>query len=242
MKSVVVITPTIGHETLGQAIASVKAQSYKNIKHLIVADGPEFFKKTVQIVSTNPGPQVTFTPINTGGKGFYGHRIYSAFPHLVDEDYVVFLDEDNWFHENHIEYLVGLIERQNLDFAYSLRQVYIGNEFHALDMCESIGRWPIWFTQTGEDCTPDYLVDTSAYCFRREWLIQHCQKWHSGWGGDRKFFKAVKDEAKYDTTGLHSLYYRLPDMQKSYGGDMQFFEKGNEAVKNFYGGKYPWQT
>jgi len=44
----------------------------------------------------------------------------------------------------------------------------------------------------------------------------------------------------YGTTGQHTLYYRLPDMNRAYGGDFKFFEKGNDAVKQYYGGKYPW--
>lgn len=237
MKSVVVITPTIGQETLGQAIKSVKEQTYGNVKHLIVADGPEFFIKTSQIVSSSPGPQVAFTPTNTGANGFYGHRVYAAYPHLVNADYVAFLDEDNWFEPNHIESLVNKIEENSLEWAYSLRSVYYQNSLLALDCCESIGRWPIWFTQDKDE--KDYLVDTSSYCFKRSWLINHAQKWHSGWGGDRRFFRAIKDVSTYDTTGMHTLNYRLPDMQKAYGGDYNFFSKGNKAVEEFYG-RLPW--
>jgi hypothetical protein len=30
-------------------------------------------------------------------------------------------------------------------------------------------------------------------------------------------------------------------MQKAYGGDMDFFKRGNEIVKTYYGGEYPWK-
>lgn len=238
MKSVVVITPSIGSDTLSQAMESVHKQSYKNVRHLIVADGPiaypEVYKQTTK---TKCDVQLSLAPTNTGKNGFYGHRIYAAYPHLVDEDYIVFLDEDNWFEPYHIENLVNLCEENNLDFAYALRQVYIGDEFHAFDMCESIGRWPIWFTQDKEE--KDFLIDTSSYCFNRRWLIKTCQLWHTGWGGDRTFFKSVKNVSVYDTTGAHTLCYRLPDMQKAYGGDMTFFERGNNVVKQHYG-EFPW--
>jgi glycosyltransferase involved in cell wall biosynthesis len=243
MKSVVVITPSVGRDSLKQAIESVRDQSYRNVKHLVVADGPMYYRNVYDLVSEYSNlVQLTLCPTNTGKNGFYGHRIYAAYSHLVDQDYVVFLDEDNWFETHHIENLVNLCEEKQLDFAYSLRQVYIGDEFHAFDMCESIGKWPIWFTQenTDNDVPPQYLVDTSAYCFNRSWLINYCQLWHSGWGGDRRFYSSVRAYGKHETTGLHTLCYRLPDMQKAYGGDMTFFERGNEAVKKFYGGKYPW--
>ena len=51
-KSVTVITPTIGQEYLTQAIESVNTQTYKNIKHLVIVDGPEYLNK----VTTSFGP------------------------------------------------------------------------------------------------------------------------------------------------------------------------------------------
>lgn len=41
--------------------------------------------------------------------------------------------------------------------------------------------------------------------------------------------------------GLHTLNYELPDMNKAYGGDIDFFNRGNIEVKKHYGGEYPWK-
>lgn len=237
--SVCVITPTIGEKNLAQAIESVKKQSYKNIEHLIVVDGPGYLEQARKYVPYHV--QLAVNPQNTGAGGFYGHRIYAAYPHLVREDYIAFLDADNWWNENHVASLVETIDKKNLDWAHSLRKVYNEDKYLADDCCESIGRWPIFFSQ--ED-NPQHLVDTSSYMFKREFLIQVCHHWHWGWGGDRRFFHILKDAIKhdnYDTTGLHTLNYRLPDMQKAYGGDTKFFDRGNEIVKQKYGGAYPWQ-
>jgi GT2 family glycosyltransferase len=241
-KSVVVITPTIGLPDLTKAVESVRSQSYKNIKHLLVVDGPEYYDKVNQLMSKNEEAFeytiTTCTPTNVGGNGFYGHRVYAAYPHLVNEDYVLFLDEDNWWDHDHVTTLVDKIETDGLEWAHSLRKVYIHPEkLLAYDNCESIGRWPIWFTK---DKTEQFLVDTSSYCFKREFLIQVCNLWHWGWGGDRRFFMLIKNMAKFDTTGMHTLNYRLPDMEKAYGGDYSFFEKGNAEMFKQYGGGYPW--
>ena len=249
--SVAVITPTIGKTTLKNAMLSVANQTYKNLHHYIIVDGPEFFETAFENATvSHKDSKVSFhvTPINTGAGGFYGHRIYAAYPHLVNEDYVVFLDEDNWFSPEHVEALVTLIEEKKLDWAYSLRDVYVqdlrGPKFLAHDKCESIGRWPIFFTQNLPDNQKDYLVDTSSYCFKREFLIKVCNHWHSGWGGDRRFFRIIHKEIKhnnFETTGLHTLHYELPDMYKAYGGDLKFFERGNQKILEFYNGKYPWE-
>ena len=241
-KSVVVITPSVGRKSLTKAVNSVRDQTYKNIKHLIVADGPEFYENVAFLaysgIENNDHIKVTNAPINTGANGMYGHRIYAAYPHLVNEDYVLFLDEDNWWDENHVASLVNLIESKNLTWAYSLRKVYVNDEYLADDCCESIGKWPIWFTWPDK---PQHLLDTSSHCFKREFLSCVCQLWNWGWGGDRRFYTIIKEQpAPYDTTGLHTLNYNLPDMQKAYGGDMEFFKKGNEMIKNIHGGKYPW--
>lgn len=241
-KSAVVITPTIANTTLVQAIESVEKQTYKNLQHLVVVDGREHFQKVLNMpipISDGSRLIITSTPFNTGGGGWNGQRIYAAYPHLLNHDYILFLDEDNWWDENHVRSLVDLCEEKNLDFSYSLRKVYEKGEYLADDCCEAIGRWPIvWFP----DNQKQYLVDTSAYCFRREFLIKVSNMWHNGiWGEDRRFFMAVKDFANYDTTGLHTLNYNLPDMEKAYGGQRDIFENFNQVMKQLHNGEYPWK-
>lgn len=242
-KSVCVITPTVVKKHLTQAMESVANQTYKNRTHLVVVDGRKYFENALKAVHLCDNMIITTAPFNTGGNGFYGHRIYAAYPHLVDHDYIAFLDDDNWFEPNHIETLIEKLEEKNYDWVYSLRKVYDNEDkYLADDCCESIGRWPIWFTQDNPQQHQN-LVDTSSYLFRRDFLTQVSSHWNFGWGGDRRFFMIVTREMGHDnygTTGLHTLNYRLPDIQKAYGGDTKFFEKGNEAVKQYYGGKYPW--
>jgi glycosyltransferase involved in cell wall biosynthesis len=237
--SVVVITPTVGKKSLEEAINSVQSQTYKGtIEHLIVVDGSENLASASLHIPLDKNIHVTSTPYNVGANGMYGHRIYASYPHLVDQDYVIFLDDDNWFEPHHIDTLVNLIQKENLDWAYSLRCVYENGNFLDYDRCESIGKWPIWFTQ--DTPTPGNLVDTSSFCFKREFLIQCCHLWHYGWGGDRRFYSLIKEQSKHNTTGKHTLNYNLPDMDRAYGGDREFFKKGNEAIKKKYGG-YPWE-
>lgn len=238
-KSVAVITPTIGTDRLKKAVESVISQKYKNIKHFVVVDGKQYYNQNVEDISAHSNVIAVTLPYNTGKNGYNGQKIYASFPHLLEQDYVMFLDEDNTWDDNHVRSLVELIESENLDWAHSLRKVYIEDQYFADDSCESIGKYPIWFTTQNN---PQYLVDTSSYCFRKPFITRTCHLWHSGvWGEDRRYFSAIKDISKYNTTGLYTLNYKLPNMNKAYGGDMQFFEKGNEFVKNFYGGEYPWK-
>ena len=236
-KSVTVITPTIGSSKLNDAVKSVREQTYKNITHLLVADGPEYMMPiAVDLMERNDNALVVCTPENTGKNGFYGHRIYAAYPHLINSDYIFFLDEDNWYEPDHVATLVDTLERGN-DFAYSLRQIYTPDkQFIAEDNCESLGKWPIFFSH--ED--PQYLIDTSSYAFTREFIQKTCHLWHSGWGGDRKYLYSVMQKAKYDTNGKHTLCYRLDGNPGSVNAD--FFIQGNKAQEEKFKGVFLWKA
>jgi GT2 family glycosyltransferase len=240
-KPVIVITPTIGSPKLKDAVASIKKQTYE-CKHLIVSDGPQYEDKVVSLLDFPYGENVRVcsSPENTGktGGNFYGHRIYAAYPHLINSDYILFLDEDNWYEPDHVESLISTIESKNLDFSYSLRKIYDANGKYLLDdNCESLGKWPIFMSRSSPH-GPQFLIDTSSFCFKREFIQQTCHLWHSGWGGDRKYFYAVRDSAKYDTNGKHTLCYRLDGNEGSV--TKEFFETGNKTQEAYYGGKYPW--
>lgn len=243
-KSVTVITPTIGSDKLIDAAVSVESQTYKNIKHLIVVDGPEHLNKVLEFDRMLPHErrQIAVTPENTGANGFYGHRIYAGYPHLINSDYIAFLDEDNWYGWDHIQSLVETIESKKLDWAYSLRKIYTKDKYYvADDNCESLGRWPIHWSIGKEE---QYLIDTSSYLFKREFLTQVCNHWHHGWGGDRRFYHIISkvlNHQNYDTTGKHTLSYRLDDAIEKKYGNISFFTDGNEVVKNHNGGTYPWE-
>jgi glycosyltransferase involved in cell wall biosynthesis len=237
-KPVTVITPTIGSPKLKDAIESVANQTYK-CKHLVVVDGLDYLQQATTYI--DEGVHFVVTPENTGktGGNFYGHRIYAAYPHLINSDYILFLDEDNWYEKDHVETLVKTIEEKDLDFAYSLRQIYSPDRrFRCNDNCESLGKWPIFMSRSSPH-GPQFLIDTSSFCFKREFIQKTCHFWHTGWGGDRHFLYAVKDHAKYDTNGMHSLCYRLDGNPNSV--TEQFFIEGNKTQEAYYGGRYPWR-
>lgn len=244
-RPVTVITPTIGSDKLLDAIASVATQTYK-CNHLIVIDGPDFVESSLNIINTanmmdpKPNIQVVVAPENTGktGGNFYGHRIYAAYPHLINSDYILFLDEDNWYEPDHVETLVQTGEKGDFDFTFSLRKIYSPEKKYITDdNCESLGKWPIFMSRRSPH-GEQFLIDTSSFCFKRTFIQQTCHHWHWGWGGDRHYFYAVKDRAKYATNGKHTLCYRLDGNPNSV--TKEFFDTGNKTQHQYYEGKYPW--
>ncbi|MDR7132668.1 glycosyltransferase involved in cell wall biosynthesis [Algoriphagus sp. 4150] len=233
MKSVTVITPSIGNDYLKNAILSVNTQSYRMIKHLVVVDGAQYEGKVREIMRDCDGPDnlmVLTLPFNTGHDGYYGHKIYAGISLLVDSDYVFFLDEDNWYNNIHIETVILEIERRSLDWAYSLRTLNLPEtNFKMEDNCESLGRWPAYSGNSN-------FVDTNCYGIKREVLQQVCHNWVFGFGGDRNFYKYLsKHTDNFDTTGLYTVNYRIKPEVES------FFLAGNEFAKVHYRNKFPWR-
>lgn len=234
-----VIIPTIGKPELAQAINSCMRQTYKT-NVLVVGDGSEYFDAIMRSLSMVnhemlPGYTVTFTPENTGGKGFYGHKIYAAYPLLVESDYYFFLDEDNWFEPDHVESLIATMN-SGVHFTYSLRNIYSDTgEFICQDNCESLGAWPIFGTYNN----PQYLIDTSAYCFRKDFIQENAHQWNSGWGGDRRFLQIMRMfGANFKGSNKHTLNYRLGGNENSV--KKEFFIEGNKKQLEHYEGKLPW--
>jgi GT2 family glycosyltransferase len=238
MKSAVIITPTTGDEKLKDAIESVASQTYQNVKHLIVVDGDQFTHPLRAnhnaLLAKHPNIEIVQLKTNTGFGGYYGHRVFAAFPHLVNEDYVFFLDQDNWFEPNHVETLVAELEKPNVTFAYSLRTIWDSHKnLICKDDCESLGKWPVWNDQNS------YHVDTSAYAFNRNFLVQVSHLWHFGYGGDRRFYNLVK-QFTHECSGKYTLNYRLDGNTMS--ASPSFFKAGNEEQYfTYHHEDYPWR-
>jgi hypothetical protein len=203
---VVVITPTTGKNTVHRAIESVKDQIVDptvKITHWIINDGnPDF---------SCGGDVVINLPENTGradGILWNGQRIYAGIPFMVNADFVFFLDEDNWFGEDHINSMVSLCESQNLDWCYSLRRIYNQKaEYVCLDQCESLGKLGYAIN------TDIQFVDTNCYCIRGSLLPDVSPSLYcGGWGEDRKFYKALSIlYPNFDCTMYYSVNYTAPD-------------------------------
>lgn len=229
---VAVVTPTIGSETLEKCVKSVANQSYDNIVHYIFVDGLEHDNK-VKEITKNYDVSTVLLEENVG-KGWYGHRVYSACSFLVNADAICYLDEDNWFDPDHVQKLVEKLEQGN-DWAYSLRKIYDkeGN-FLCEDNCESLGKWPVYFNPAV------FHIDTSSFIIRRDVATRIGHAWYGQWGADRQFFNNIKHHhPKFACTNSHTLCYRLDGNPNSV--TKEFFDQGNEKMTERYGDNFPWK-
>lgn len=229
MTKALVITPTTGSTELARAIQSVQQQTYAHVDHLLVVDGQQYSARTSDVMSAAAADQSRVfrcdLPFNTGAGGWYGHRIMAGFSHLTsDYDYVLFLDQDNWFLPEHVASLIELIETNGFDWAHSLRQIWSKEETYICDdHCESLGRQPVYWTKSLR------LIDSSSYCFRNAFIREVGHHWDYGWGADRVFYEYLWKRychENYGCTGLHSLCYRLGGSKDSVQAWM--FVEGNK--------------
>jgi glycosyltransferase involved in cell wall biosynthesis len=234
MSSAAIIVPTTGAPEARVAIASVLAQTHAEVRLWVVVDGPEC---VVPFQTATAGldlrlARVSVLPENVGRGGYYGHRVYAGFSHLVNADYLLFLDEDNWFEPDHVASMIDTIEERDLEWCFALRRI-CGRDgtFLINDDCESLGKCNGW--------TNLRFVDTSAYCVRLSIAAGIASVWHGGYGQDRVFFSALsKHFPRFDCSGRYTVNYRLAGNPGSV--TREFFDEGNAAMRQRYPNGFPW--
>ena len=234
---ITVITPTTGNPMVRQALDGVKNQTYKNIQHLVVIDGEH--PRAKPILQDYPNVDLVELPYATGIDQYNGHRIYGAMTYVASGDFLCFLDEDNWYDENHIESLVEQLKSGN-QWAYSLRKIvdqegkYICN-----DDCESLGKWTSVINDMFIDVNCFMIPKQAALGFSPYWYrrARHPQEQPEV---DRILSPFMMQNLKtFDTNGRYSVNYRVASRQDSVQAG--FFLQGNEVMKQKYNGNLPWR-
>jgi len=243
-----IITPTTGNPFLAECIASVRAQTYKNIEHIVVVDGKQRWDKADEILLAAEFPNganehVCVLPYPTGTNRYNGHRVYGAATYFADGDYHLWLDDDNVLEPNHVESLVKLVQEKQLHWAYTFRKI-IDSEGNVLclDDCESLGMWAsILHPQ-------DFFVDVNCYFVKKEVAVGMSPVWY------RKFrepgqpeidrviahtLMAKENNLKFDCTRDYTVKYRVGNTGLSVQAD--FFIQGNKKMLEKYNNNLPWK-
>ena len=240
----VVITPTTGIPELAQAIQSVAKQG-DGVEHWVVVDGMQYADKAIKVVQENAHSRLKLIilPENTGAPhnyfkeleaGFYGHRIYAGVTNFVNADYVLFLDEDNWYEDNHVSTMVEGIQNYSLEWIYSLRKIVDkkGN-FMCEDNCDSLGVYPNQNRIT--------FVDMNCYCFKTEFLLKLLHVFQvPSYNCDREVFKQAialsPRPDSFSSTGRYTVNYRAHREEHK-----DWFLGGNIKMHEIYK-TFPWRV
>lgn len=205
MNNALVITPTIGHQTLVDTVLSVQSQTV-DTEHLIVVDGEHYLDNVLKDLQgiDQSNIRILTLPYNTGQKKFWGHRIIAGMSQLVNHDYVFLLDDDDWYSNDHVETMVETMKYGKLHWAYALRKIWTFDKSKWIhDYCISIG----------DTCNlvaiDKEIVATSSYGFTNDFFAENGHEWYGGYGADQKFYREIAREYQYKSTGLYTVNYRL---------------------------------
>jgi hypothetical protein len=211
-----------------------------------VVDGKEYEDKARALVPADAeNVEVLVLPYNTGHPDFFGHRIFAAMGHLIPDsfDYVFFLDADNKYKTNHVQGCLDLINKSNLDFVYATRDyISFDGKFVLEDNCDSLGEWRVW-PDHDLDFFHSNLVDTSTYCFSRDFIEKTAHLWHGKVGADRIYFNQIKNFAAYACTKLRTVSYRIHRMlPEEYNYTVHLLNEANKLAVEKYGTPLPWEA
>jgi hypothetical protein len=244
-----VITPTTGNPYLAECIASVRAQTYQNIEHIVVVDGKERWNKADEILLASEFPNgmnehVCILPYPTGTNRYNGHRVYGAATYFADGDYHIWLDDDNVLEPTHIESLVKIVQEKKLDWAFSFRKIIDkDSNVICLDDCESLGLWHSILSPQ------DFFVDVNCYFVKKEVAVGMSPVWYRKFRepGQMEIDRAIasilmgkQNNLKYDCTRDYTVKYRVGNTGLSVQGE--FFLRGNQAMLQLHNNKLPWKN
>jgi glycosyltransferase involved in cell wall biosynthesis len=179
-----VITPTWQRSTvlMERCVPSVFRQTYREIEHVIVSDGPDRDMAEAVAMDLWRRPLKTRPVIVdqlhehvAGGHVDYGSRARNRGLELATGDYIAYLDDDNTWRPEHLTLLIEALDASGADFAYSqMIRHPIGDvigaaapEYGGIDTSlimhrrgvpERRGMWPLPHELTGDKHAPDWGV------------------------------------------------------------------------------------
>lgn len=231
---VTVITPTMGRPHLKQAVESVQRQTYPNVQHLVVGDGVDVHWALPESVD------FLRLPYNVGADRFNGHRVYGGCSFIAKGDFICYLDDDNWFDDDHIQSLISVILEDGNSWACSLRKIIdVDGEFVCNDNCESLGKWPSVFGSL--------FVDANCFMLPKALAVAMSPVWYRRFRepGQVEVESAMMEfllntKLPYNSTGQYSVNYKVGNTELSV--KKEFFLINNVVMLRHFNGKLPWSA
>jgi glycosyltransferase involved in cell wall biosynthesis len=178
-----VITPTWQrHELLmSRCVDSVYTQTWPEIEHVIVSDGPD--RELADILARDLWRRPLKTrPLvykqlaeHLDGDIDYGSRARNRGLEVATGDYIAYLDDDNAYRPDHLQLLAEALDQADADFAFSRMVRHpngdeVGNPpprygnldtsllMHRRGLAEKCGMWPLPHEIVGDKHAPDWGV------------------------------------------------------------------------------------
>ena len=245
--TITVVTGATGHRSLSRCLASVQRQTYPNVRHWVVIDGPEHegrVRSAIANLDDSPRPiDLMCMPQPTGKDRWCGHRIYAAASYLVNSEFIAFLDEDNWLEPDHLQSLLRAIRSTESLWAFSLRNIVDqAGGFITRDECECLGSLHHVFFNKDH-----FHIDTNCYLLNREIAVQFSSAWYrptrppdGQLEADTYLCRLLLQHYPPGCSNcLHTINYAVGNRPDSVRAE--FFLRGNQAMRQAYPAGLPWE-
>lgn len=219
---VAVVIPTVLRPQLLKAVTSIFAQDIKGrVQILIGIDHPLGSMQVIDEIKALCPENMNVDVLNMGYStnrkhgGLYtvwaGGSLRTALSYLANSPLIAYLDDDNWWAENHLSTLKAAIS--GYDWAYSLRN-YVHPHTHetlGIDHFESVGPGKgIYNDQFGGFVDTNCLMINKIKC---HWVLP---AWSvavtkSGTGPDRSVFEKLATDHSVASTNEATAYYVVSD-------------------------------
>ena len=208
-------------------------------EHFVFVNGREFEKSAREILKEFPFVHAFYLPFGTGnyGLGCSMADVFAASPYLTPSKWIAYLDDDNTFDCNHLESLQTMSDKNNLDWAYSLRRFIDKDGNHLCDdNWDSLGHFPCAFSDV------EHIVDNSCYFVKREFAKKAALAWTAlPYCADRCFFTALDHlNLRAGCTGISTVSYRVGGGVKMDPHDPKCDMLTRAVLEKFHGG-FPWR-
>ncbi|HZW20897.1 hypothetical protein [Noviherbaspirillum sp.] len=213
-----VVIVTTCRESLLRAVRSVYRQRISGCLQILIGVDVDPHQRLDALVATLVAEcpaHITISLINLGYStsrrhggphaSFYGGSLRSALTLLADSEIVVYLDDDDWFGEDHCSSILRAIDGKKWAYAYSIYADGDTGKGLCVDEIESVGAdRGIYAQEFGGFVRPSGLAINKMALLHLVHLWS-CSPFTTGDGEDRLLFEHLRKEA-HGCTGAATVY------------------------------------
>jgi tetratricopeptide (TPR) repeat protein/ADP-heptose:LPS heptosyltransferase len=162
---------------------------------------------------------------------YFGGSLRSALSMLANSELVMYLDDDDWLHCNHISNVMKVIDNNSWAFAYSIYSDSNKGIGICIDELESVGVDKGIFAKShGGFVRPSGLLINKIKLMHILYLWS-CSPYDSGDGEDRLIFEKLRLEP-HACTNIPSVYYSLDRKDGMHSVRIEFIKSKNINLDN----------
>lgn len=240
--SLAIVITTICRLSLIRAAQSIFRQNYINSIQLLIGidtDVNNNFLIIKQILDNDCPKNIKIVWVNLGYSTskrhggvhtcYFGGSLRTALSMLANSELIMYLDDDDWLHEDHVSNVLRVIGDNSWAFAYSIyADGNTGIEI-CTDELESLGVDKGFFAAShGGFVRPSGLLINKIKLMHILYLWA-CSPFSSGDGEDRLIFEKLRLEP-HACTNIPSVYYTLDPKDSMHDARMEFIKGKNLSI------------